>query len=407
MLLSPMIVRSLVAVLAYTFLATWCRGQTASGVTHGTVNIILANANGAVVVTDSRLSSGGHSTGESPKLFQLDETTVCAIAGFYSDPGPKSGGYMPAATTIPFLMALYAARHLENPTIEQKLDAMAEIFQFNLAFVAAAREATLASQDPPSPSELTLVSYENKHIVIAGATLTPKIQDGVLAYFVTQRSHQNVDLGFVSRIEGISELADWYVAHPQQLASSRDPILRDFGTSMLNKNGTDIDLHFLLQIAKKMEFDTAQKYPAIVGGTLQIAEFENGRIKSFEGLPTDEKPFASLRVRLSGFRSTNATVAVAGVKPPAILLFDGGSIVGGKQLLDNLLIVHTTFEHCHLFYDGSPKTYFASDNVLIDTDLTLGSGVSDESVFVRFLHESYPDMIIKHASSLPLATPPG
>ena len=56
----------------------------------GTVNIVLANANGIVVLTDSN-QTGYRPNGESfttpvpgQKLFRIDDRTVCTIAGFGS-----------------------------------------------------------------------------------------------------------------------------------------------------------------------------------------------------------------------------------------------------------------------------------------------------------------------------------
>jgi 20S proteasome alpha/beta subunit len=53
-----------------------------NALSHGTINILLANDNGIVLVTDSRATAldGGHFD-TSVKLFRLDESTVCSIAG--------------------------------------------------------------------------------------------------------------------------------------------------------------------------------------------------------------------------------------------------------------------------------------------------------------------------------------
>lgn len=60
----------------------------------GTVNIVLANPNGIVVVTDSNQT---YKLGDElftytlpgQKLFRIDERTVCTIAGFGSKPLPR------------------------------------------------------------------------------------------------------------------------------------------------------------------------------------------------------------------------------------------------------------------------------------------------------------------------------
>jgi 20S proteasome alpha/beta subunit len=58
--------------------------------TRGTINILLANSNGMVLVTDSRASNrlGQKVKDRSQKLFKIDAAMVCSIAGFGSDPGP-------------------------------------------------------------------------------------------------------------------------------------------------------------------------------------------------------------------------------------------------------------------------------------------------------------------------------
>lgn len=75
---------------------------------HGTVNIILANSQGIVVETDSQLSdTNGQPVGLGQKLFRVDDHTVCTIADFYSDPGPRFSGnnQFPTNTRVPMMIA--------------------------------------------------------------------------------------------------------------------------------------------------------------------------------------------------------------------------------------------------------------------------------------------------------------
>src|SRR5438046_649804 len=54
-------------------------------VNHGTVNIVLGNANGIVILTDSMITAGDRQLPDpAQKLFRLDDHRVCAIAGFVS-----------------------------------------------------------------------------------------------------------------------------------------------------------------------------------------------------------------------------------------------------------------------------------------------------------------------------------
>lgn len=78
-------------------------------ITHGTVNVYLANKNGLVVVTDSKLS-GDPRVPFGQKLFKIDDHTICTIAGWFSDSGPTIGPDMagnpsnPASLDMPKLM---------------------------------------------------------------------------------------------------------------------------------------------------------------------------------------------------------------------------------------------------------------------------------------------------------------
>ena len=53
---------------------------------YGTVNVLLANRNGLVLVTDSMLTKGEQHTPDGVKLFKVDEKTICAVAGLYGIP---------------------------------------------------------------------------------------------------------------------------------------------------------------------------------------------------------------------------------------------------------------------------------------------------------------------------------
>jgi hypothetical protein len=58
---------------------------------HGTVNIILANPQGMIIMTDSMLSSDGKPEFYGEKLFRFDESTYLTLAGQYVEPGPDFG----------------------------------------------------------------------------------------------------------------------------------------------------------------------------------------------------------------------------------------------------------------------------------------------------------------------------
>src|ERR1700735_4007457 len=58
------------------------------GVSRGTINVVLANQNGIIALTDSMVTAGRKQLREpAQKLFKLDDRTVCTIAGFLSSDG--------------------------------------------------------------------------------------------------------------------------------------------------------------------------------------------------------------------------------------------------------------------------------------------------------------------------------
>jgi hypothetical protein len=73
---------------------------------HGTVNIILANPQGMIIMTDSMLSSDGKPEFYGEKLFRFDESTYLTLAGQYVEPGPDFGQTQqyPAIQVIPALI---------------------------------------------------------------------------------------------------------------------------------------------------------------------------------------------------------------------------------------------------------------------------------------------------------------
>jgi hypothetical protein len=82
---------SLLLPIFWLFSATaFCSGKGPGPVLRGTVNIVLANSDGIVAVTDSNQTfrdlSGRPFTAPHPgkKLFRIDDKTVCTIAGFGS-----------------------------------------------------------------------------------------------------------------------------------------------------------------------------------------------------------------------------------------------------------------------------------------------------------------------------------
>jgi len=99
----------------------------------GTVNILLANKNGLVAITDSKLVMGNDPAGYAQKLFRIDDHTLCTIAGWYSWSGPLIGGKVfPAYLSIPRVINRVAAHIAELKTFEDKQRFLVDTVRFNL-----------------------------------------------------------------------------------------------------------------------------------------------------------------------------------------------------------------------------------------------------------------------------------
>jgi hypothetical protein len=98
--------------------------QAAASSLHGTVNIVLANADGIVVLTDSMLTDENRHQLPRPgqKLFVLDNKSVCTIAGLYERAGAfKELNLSTRSKIYAYASALKTAKRL---TLQQELDGL-------------------------------------------------------------------------------------------------------------------------------------------------------------------------------------------------------------------------------------------------------------------------------------------
>ena len=380
----------LVLVLA-TSLVLRAQGQQADP-THGTVNVILANENGVVVVTDSQLSFQHRKRGTSQKLFRLDDSTVCSIAGFYNVPGPSTGDVFPAATAIPELMALYRTKVNASASLQSKLDSMLQVFSFNMAFVAAARgRDAIGSNDE---SVVTMVGFENKQPVILGATLAPEVADGMLEYVVRDRSRVEVGNTLVHRVTGFDDVAEHALTTPASMLGDSDAILRYLAESQIKDHGASLTLEDMAQIGRALTRATSQRHPIEVGGPYQTAVLADGKIQSFDALSTDPRVFLGARARVSQsyFGRSDGRDEAIQFPPYVIKLIDGATYDNDYQPLDNIMIVNSHFKHSHLTYGGNPRSYFAANNTLEDCVLIVQPTVSEQSAFLVDFRRNFPSV---------------
>jgi len=174
---------------------------------HGTVNVFLANRNGLVVATDSRLSHKGERRGLGKKLFKIDDHSVCAIAGFYSDPGPDVDLRYPITTTVPGIVEDYINLNssISTYSIEAKLDGLSQALIVSLEFV---ENMNIAAGRPPSQSvsQITVAGYDREVLKIAHLDLVPSLEDNNAVYRERNLSVDTVGQDFFWKLAGIEDV---------------------------------------------------------------------------------------------------------------------------------------------------------------------------------------------------------
>jgi 20S proteasome alpha/beta subunit len=189
------------------------------GVSRGTINIFLANQNGIVVLTDSRLTN--MSTMQplpdpSQKLFQIDSWTVVAYAGFASEPlrmDPEVDNE--TARIIKEYGDSLSSHKDRRLSVREKLRQLAFILQTRIELITA------INGDKPSGRnydlEITIAGYD--------ADGTAKIEELDLALSSTSPSYsvavsppheQIVQSRLCYTVRGIRDVAIDVLTHPDK-----------------------------------------------------------------------------------------------------------------------------------------------------------------------------------------------
>jgi hypothetical protein len=202
-IVKPFIVLSLL-FLGFAF-SHECNGaDKPSKELHGTINIVLANKNGIVVVTDSALSFNEHIVSYGQKIFQVDGQTLSTIAGFYFAGGPTVDGVnYPARMLLPTLIqwVLKSNVSLPDSSLSAKLISLSSTVAFSLG---ATGEIGIVSGQTPSqqPSEITMAGLDQAILRIGFLRLEPKSDGHHFWYEKGDLKLQEVNNDFIYQVAG-------------------------------------------------------------------------------------------------------------------------------------------------------------------------------------------------------------
>jgi len=355
---------ALAALLLSTVLITGANA-TDDAVGHGTINVVLGNEHGIVVLTDSMITLDHH---QSPvpgqKLFKLDDRTVCTFAGFASAPGAGDFFYTQSSAIIQEF-ARQLASSSEPLSVEEKINALSYIFVRQLTALASLRDATRQATDPWSYSvQLTLAGYDpdgSPKIVQVTLNNTAALQhvndasDDLFWEFAAPTTVTAVSKTLVPRLAGIRNFADALLAHPRTAESI--PAIRRYADAMDSDDGQSLTLAEMKDLAVRLTLETSKKDPA-VGGANQVAILEQGRVVS-----VDQATYPPASKMLLDFKLSHSSVYEFDETGP----WDSESRFPSvkSQMGTNILFVKCLFRRVRVDIDNN---YFSGD-VIVDSQV--------------------------------------
>lgn len=355
----------LVTLIGATSSAT---AKNSTPIVRGTINVVLANKNGIVAVTDSMQSyrdrSGTIRQLPEPgqKLFRLDDRTVCTIAGFGSAPLPAFPDFSSSAIEI---LELFKGNleHSKPPlSFDDKLRALGFIFDFHLSVIANVR-----NENPPGDYyfELLMAGYDTDGTprigkLVLGMTLK---RGGIFSPVVTTTEGQTVGFRLVHYLAGQPTVAQSVLDHPA--AQNKDPVVRKYAQAKSRDGGKSLSLAELKDLAIFLVHKTAVGNPT-VGGKDQVAVLFKSSIQSFDQPDFSQqatgKAFTPGFTLLVQIGDSGGRGELIGSVYPMIFI---KSKIDDKSFytLDGKHFFRSEIVNSHMFYDGGAASLDQSNRV--------------------------------------------
>jgi 20S proteasome alpha/beta subunit len=396
-------VKRALAILVLVFFMKNTMAQTQSTFwDSGTVNILLANHNGIVLVTDSRGTTtlpGGSQThsDRSQKLFQLDGRTVCSIAGFGSALGPIIARRV-ADLQLATGGAIRALREeLTDAKIPKGFDFKARLVADSMAMLlgSLAIENAYAS----GSESIDLKSLELQ-ILTAGYDLdgTPKIAKSV----ITVRPRGNLFEGNVTELDiqsigsGIDDSVDARLKYPDKF--THEPQLATYEKALSENKAGDLNVQQLEDLADYLEGDASKTYSKYIGGPTQKAILKDKSVDLH--LPNDLIALPQPRVTrvLAGETSEGAFLYLDNPQHLGTAFINFRCINSGL-LLDRSVLIGGSYENCNFYFNG--REFYRDKNVsIISGRLIYGPSLTADDYRVKDAMRQLPELSPAPASSL-------
>ena len=403
------------------------------GRTTGTVNIIIANVNGLVAVTDSMLSStNGVHTPIGLKLYKIDDQTICTMAGLYTQPGPALGRTQPTSepddnlfVRTPSLINYYKLKVSGTHHFAEKYATMVAIFQHDLSTSIQALEAEnrLSNLDQYS-IELTLAGYdEDGGLKIAAVELKPRRTDTGIGYVVqplplspsvalceeeivdsagVQYSDSSSGLPpirsvgdeLTCELAGLSRVSGEILAHPASFGAL--PAIARLQSR--TKEKVPLTLEESTAVAMELEWQTALAEAVDrkqrVGGQPDVAKLSNGRVSEWPG-SSDASPDTG-----AALHQLHVSEVEWRCDPAADIPYDKQAVSRQSQQqvkltdcqvnIDRILFHDSSFVRGAVMYSGRGPLQFPDSNHVDGSYLLLGDQVQLDQPNIKHLMCAFP-----------------
>jgi len=401
-------INRLAAVAAFFLIVvtnqTCAAKKNSAPVLRGTINLILANDQGMVAITDSMVTDerpdghGGFIYQQRPepgeKLFQIDDRTVCTIAGFASAATPTLPEFVNSASEM---MQRFKQRLNQQSqrnaqlTVKDKLRMLEGIFTLYIEGVANLRgddrnysfELLIAGYDPDGKPKIGGLVL--KTISEASPTGSPMRATRTDQLFVSPVVGRNL----AWLVAGIPNHATEILQHADAWAA--DAAVQAYVNSM--KSGKPLTIEQMKELGISLKEHTARAEP-MVGGPSQIAILANGRVQQPLEHPSFA-PVATANVRFDIFAGASlsgggrgSTAIVVFLPPPKLTLFFKNSFSHTTQPLDDGYFSGNHFEDCWLRY-RSGTLQFDDSNQVVNSDLIIGPKLDRNSPTVKHLMKDF------------------
>jgi hypothetical protein len=389
----------LISLFAFGACPVW--SQSDNRLIRGTINVAAGNSHGMVVITDSTQTFRDENgkfvrSAEAQKLFQLDDRSVCAIAGF----GGATIGTAPQFNADIAGVILELRDQLKRyapQSFELKLRMLSSQVSFYLSTIANLNETILTAKVAPHTYTFTLflVGYDSDQTPKIGTLIILAKVGAGPASSRQWTSEERIEvwpigMPLIAKLGGMFDAAQQVLSHPENYPGI--PVVSQYADSMKNNQGSSLGLSELKALAEFLSAESARKHPLEIGGHRQECIFADGKIKTFEA-PSFPDPPRPLRYSLMLDLEMRGNAIQTVSESPTLwvrCLIQGNPSVS----LDNNYFIGSEIRDSIVSYNGGP-ILLDKTNKLSTSMLQLGPDASHNLATVRMLRTQF------HWSSAP------